>query len=392
MSFYRRFFWGELVRRKHLGPSPCSIKQLTLARAIESISYLLLPKTVDACKEMSMSMQKENGVESAIFSFYRHLPYQYMLCEVSLYMNSSVLAEVECKHCGGLRMSREVFRIVHSSSTVLSTHIPQDISLIGSTNIQAKQHINSDVDNFTKDNKIQVQSSVTIISTIQRLTTKIGDRIKSSLFASTPINIGNLATASLFENDLEGEDGKFYNSDEEVDSESTVETDFDYDGDIANFLETSLTNEEAAIDETNVDGNLSTLNTKTIEIHPKFHFNLMEKHGEKSSTDQHKYSGASHSEYHIKRNEIIQAYQGVLQARQIYLSFMKSPSYGDCKSLSMKEFVYLFEQHYQTRNDNNGEDFSLDTAAIMNSFKVNTTFIKILKVMVTHLINLSSHI
>ena len=69
-----------------LGPAPCTIKQLTLARAIESISFLLLPQTKISCKNISKMMLEENGVDNAIDSFYSHLPYNHMLCEVIMSM------------------------------------------------------------------------------------------------------------------------------------------------------------------------------------------------------------------------------------------------------------------------------------------------------------------
>lgn len=371
--FCCRFFWGELVRRKHLGPAPCSIKQLTLARAIESISYLLLPKTIEACKEMSLSMQKENGVDSAISSFYRHLPYQHMLCEVSLFMNTSMLAEVECSNCGGLRMCRDIFQVVHSSSSLLSTHIAHECSHVGSSNIHTSKQNNLETEKSSPDRKVQVPSTAAgIVSTIQRLTTKIGDRIKTSLFTtSISVETDTTISESTLVREFDGEDGIFYHSDDETsDSDSTAEIDFDYDGDIANYLEISLTQKEITTSDIDVeDRPQSTLNTKIIDKKANVHFNLMENHGVKSSTNQQR---INHSEYLKKRNEIIQAYQEALQARQVYLSLVNNSSAVDChhKILLLNDFMDLFEQYYNIHTSVK-EDFAIDRKALINSFKVS---------------------
>ena len=39
-------------------------------------------------------MLKENGVDKTIDAFYSHLPYNNMLCEISLFMDVSTLGEV----------------------------------------------------------------------------------------------------------------------------------------------------------------------------------------------------------------------------------------------------------------------------------------------------------
>ena len=54
-----------------------------------------------------------DGVSTGIESFYRHLPVENMLCEVSLMRHEVRLAQVQCKTCG-LKMARDVSDHIHA--------------------------------------------------------------------------------------------------------------------------------------------------------------------------------------------------------------------------------------------------------------------------------------
>jgi hypothetical protein len=65
-------------------------------------------------RKMSADMQAEgDGVSEGLKSFYRHLPLEDMICEVSLLKGEVRLAHVFCKTCG-LKMDRDVCTLIHA--------------------------------------------------------------------------------------------------------------------------------------------------------------------------------------------------------------------------------------------------------------------------------------
>jgi hypothetical protein len=70
------------------------VNQLTLHRVADSLTMLLSPQKKRAAADISAVLLKEDGVSGAAEAFYRRLPLQSMLCDVSIYMGEARLAQV----------------------------------------------------------------------------------------------------------------------------------------------------------------------------------------------------------------------------------------------------------------------------------------------------------
>lgn len=107
-------FWGEMVQKSGLGPAPCLVEQLTPQIVAEKFMKLLSADVQSRARKVSVDMKAEgNGVELGALAFYRHLPIENMLCDVSLMRHEVRLAQVFCKTCG-LKMARNISDILHS--------------------------------------------------------------------------------------------------------------------------------------------------------------------------------------------------------------------------------------------------------------------------------------
>jgi hypothetical protein len=115
--FGDQHFWGEMVYRAGLGPKPVSVHSLTLQTVIDSLELLLNDKILRTASAISDCMMKEDGVEGAVHAFYKHLPLENMLCDVSLFRGEYRLAQVFCKECN-LKMSKDVSDYIHSTSSL----------------------------------------------------------------------------------------------------------------------------------------------------------------------------------------------------------------------------------------------------------------------------------
>ncbi len=114
-----------MVYRAGLGPKPCSIHTVTLDTVISSFEQLISEKVLQTAHAMSECMQKEDGIENAVQAFYKHLPLENMLCDVSLFNSEEQfqLAQVYCKECH-LKMSVEVSKRIHSDPSLhLQDHV-----------------------------------------------------------------------------------------------------------------------------------------------------------------------------------------------------------------------------------------------------------------------------
>jgi hypothetical protein len=121
--FGDQHFWGEMVFRAGLGPKPISVHSLTLQLVINNLELLLSDKILSAASSMASAMTKEDGIEGAVCAFYKHLPLENMLCDISLFKGEYRLAQVYCTECG-LKMAAEVSIAIHSSHSLhLQDHI-----------------------------------------------------------------------------------------------------------------------------------------------------------------------------------------------------------------------------------------------------------------------------
>lgn len=87
-------FWGEMVSRRGVGPKPCPVGLLSLDNVVSSLTSLLDSSTFEKTLGLSHILQQEDGVEGAREIFYRRLPLDKMLCDVSVFMGESRLAHV----------------------------------------------------------------------------------------------------------------------------------------------------------------------------------------------------------------------------------------------------------------------------------------------------------
>ncbi|KAJ5681971.1 uncharacterized protein N7477_001911 [Penicillium maclennaniae] len=73
-------FWGDIIARDGVGPSPIPYKDLTVEKLADAILEALKPASKQKAHEISEIIQRESGVENAVSSFHRHLPYERMRC------------------------------------------------------------------------------------------------------------------------------------------------------------------------------------------------------------------------------------------------------------------------------------------------------------------------
>jgi hypothetical protein len=121
--FGDQHFWGEMTYRAGLGPKPCPVQDLTLQTVIDSLKLLLNERTLQTAEAIKECMMKEDGVDGALQAFYKHLPVENMVCDVSLFRGEYRLAQVFCKECN-LKMSKDVSDYIHSESSLkLKDHV-----------------------------------------------------------------------------------------------------------------------------------------------------------------------------------------------------------------------------------------------------------------------------
>jgi len=125
--FGDQFFWAEVLFQGKLGPQPCPVSKLDWPLVMNGLEVLFSPTTIQAVAIVGEKMRAENGVEGAIHAFYKHLPLSDMLCDVSILLGESRLAQVYCKECC-LKMSTEVSDIVHKVGSGRESHLLRGVS------------------------------------------------------------------------------------------------------------------------------------------------------------------------------------------------------------------------------------------------------------------------
>jgi hypothetical protein len=73
------------------------------------------------------SLAKEQGIEGAVHAFYKHLPLEKMLCDISLFKGQYRLAQIYCPECR-LKMTKEVYDRLHPHIHTGSTN-SSDLSI-----------------------------------------------------------------------------------------------------------------------------------------------------------------------------------------------------------------------------------------------------------------------
>ena len=111
-----------MVHRSGVGPRGCPIAQLTEDKLVDALETLLAGETRLKAQSLGLKMREEDGVAVGIQSFYRNLPTENMLCEVSIFDNRSTrIARVYCPACG-LKMANDVDAILHRPDGPRSNH------------------------------------------------------------------------------------------------------------------------------------------------------------------------------------------------------------------------------------------------------------------------------
>jgi len=117
--FGDQHFWGSVVFRAGVGPEPCPYRDLSVERLVNGIRVLADPTVREQAQDMALKMAQEDGIQSMIASFHRHLPVADMLCMVSLFAKSEPQVVVAEKYqpFRGLRTSAEVHAVLQASSS-----------------------------------------------------------------------------------------------------------------------------------------------------------------------------------------------------------------------------------------------------------------------------------
>lgn len=75
-------FWGNMIYKAGTGPKPIPHKELSVETLRDAIKFAISPSAKEAAKKMAHQIQKENGVQRGVDSFYRHLPLLNMRCDL----------------------------------------------------------------------------------------------------------------------------------------------------------------------------------------------------------------------------------------------------------------------------------------------------------------------
>jgi hypothetical protein len=76
-------FWGDMVARAGAGPAPIPYKKLTTERLAAALIEALQPAMTERAVELGALINQETGAETAVSSFYSHLPLRRMHCSIS---------------------------------------------------------------------------------------------------------------------------------------------------------------------------------------------------------------------------------------------------------------------------------------------------------------------
>jgi hypothetical protein len=111
-----------MISRCGAGPSGCPIHQLTTEKLISSFHILASDEIQNNVTQLSQQMNQETGVLKGIESFFRNLPLEDMICEVSLFRQQSEIASFYCRECH-LKMSSQVDQVIHRSKSGRQHHL-----------------------------------------------------------------------------------------------------------------------------------------------------------------------------------------------------------------------------------------------------------------------------
>jgi hypothetical protein len=71
-----------MVAAAGAGPMPIPQRDITAESLSQAIRFCLSPEAASAAAVIAQKMQSERGVEAAVMSFHRNLPFRDMSCDV----------------------------------------------------------------------------------------------------------------------------------------------------------------------------------------------------------------------------------------------------------------------------------------------------------------------
>ncbi|KAJ3889776.1 glycosyltransferase family 1 protein [Lentinula edodes] len=89
-------FWGSMIHKAGAGPEPIPHKMLEIENLRDAILFAVSPGAKTAAKKLAEKIQKEDGVNQGVKSFYRHLPLKNMRCDLD---PSKVAVWWSTEHC-----------------------------------------------------------------------------------------------------------------------------------------------------------------------------------------------------------------------------------------------------------------------------------------------------
>ena len=89
--------------------------KLTPEKVASGLAVLLSKEVGRNAQRLAVRMNAENGVKTSLDCFYNHIHLENMVCDVSIFLGESRVAQVWCRQCR-FKMNKEVCEIIHDSS------------------------------------------------------------------------------------------------------------------------------------------------------------------------------------------------------------------------------------------------------------------------------------
>ncbi|KAJ4479995.1 glycosyltransferase family 1 protein [Lentinula aciculospora] len=89
-------FWGSMIHKAGAGPEPIPHKTLEIDNLRDAIRFAISAGAKTAARALAEKIQKEDGVNGGVESFYRHLPLKNMRCDLD---PSRVAVWWSTEHC-----------------------------------------------------------------------------------------------------------------------------------------------------------------------------------------------------------------------------------------------------------------------------------------------------
>lgn len=118
-------FWGNIIARAGAGPKPIPYASLTFQRLSDAIQFCLTPQAIEAARKISVNMQWESGVTTAVESFHRNLPLNKMRCTL---IPDQVATWKYRKGKKSLALSQAAVHVLIEHQKIKETDLQQSVS------------------------------------------------------------------------------------------------------------------------------------------------------------------------------------------------------------------------------------------------------------------------